>query len=299
MFKYFIALILTITAIWSMRSHATTLTQPALGSTITITTSPNYGEAITSLVFRGLQHINTFDHGRELQSAVSFDGYGECLNPTQGGSERLNTKEITSIPKSSFAFGTSIYTSSQMGYWLEPGEYYNNAGCAGSKVNFNAVNKTVTSNVLLNANYTLGFNYQKNVLTHDVTFNIPDAHKTATFEFSTVYLTKTFTKAIFFDPATGASVDAANYNREQTNPVIAYSADGKYAVGIFSKQLPQLEYGSGYGYFAFDFMGTYKLNCVWRGKNILPKSAHTFQCQYIFGTLAEVKTTMKVLKAYQ
>ena len=297
--KYIIALILTIIAVYSMRSHATTLTQPAFESTIAIKTLATHGDSITSLVFRGLEHVNTFDRGRELQSAVSFDGYGECLNPTQAGSEKYNTQEMSSVVKSSFAFGNTIYTTSQMGYWLEPGEYYNNGGCAGTGINFYAVNKTVTSDVILNANYTLGFNYQRNVLVHDVTFNVPDGHSTATFEFSTIYLTKSFTQAIFYNPETGQSSNAANYNREQTNPVIAYTADQKYAVGIWSNQLPQLEYGSGYGYFAFEFAGTFKLNAVWRSKGIKPNSSHKFKTFYIFGTLAEVKKTMNVVRSSQ
>ena len=61
------------------------LDQPMLDSRIILTTSAQYGGALSSLVFRGKEHLDRHDHGRLLQSAASFDGYGECYNPTEGG----------------------------------------------------------------------------------------------------------------------------------------------------------------------------------------------------------------------
>jgi hypothetical protein len=44
--------------------------QPALGSTIELQTSARFAGAVTSLVFRGKQFVDSRDHGRELQSAA-------------------------------------------------------------------------------------------------------------------------------------------------------------------------------------------------------------------------------------
>ncbi|MDB5036802.1 MAG: hypothetical protein JWQ35_330 [Bacteriovoracaceae bacterium] len=55
------------------------------GLPMTIRTSNQFAGAIYSLTWAGKEFINHDDHGRELQSAISFDGYGECLNPTEAG----------------------------------------------------------------------------------------------------------------------------------------------------------------------------------------------------------------------
>ena len=56
------------------------------GSQLTISTSARLAGAIGSLTWNGIEFINQDDHGRELQSASSFDGLGECFNPTEAGS---------------------------------------------------------------------------------------------------------------------------------------------------------------------------------------------------------------------
>src|SRR4051812_29750731 len=53
---------------------------------LVVSTSNRNAGAISSVVYRGIEHIDQTDHGRELQSAVQFDGLGECWNPTEAGS---------------------------------------------------------------------------------------------------------------------------------------------------------------------------------------------------------------------
>ena len=38
-----------------------------------------------SLVWRNKENINNWDHGRQLQSAITVQNYGECWNPTEAG----------------------------------------------------------------------------------------------------------------------------------------------------------------------------------------------------------------------
>ena len=46
------------------------------GSPIVAKAAARFGGAIYSLTWRGREFINSTDHGRELQSASSFDGMG-------------------------------------------------------------------------------------------------------------------------------------------------------------------------------------------------------------------------------
>lgn len=52
------------------------------GEPLTMRADPWFAEAIDSIWFRGIEYLDSADHGRLLQAAITFDGYGECLNPT-------------------------------------------------------------------------------------------------------------------------------------------------------------------------------------------------------------------------
>ena len=60
------------------------------GSEIIVTTAARFAGAIQSLTWDGVEFINSADHGRELQSACSFDNTSmanaETFNPTEAGS---------------------------------------------------------------------------------------------------------------------------------------------------------------------------------------------------------------------
>ena len=68
-----------------------TVSQRVLNSTLILHASARTAGAIDSLKFRGKEFVNAYDHGREWQSAVSYDGFGECLNPTEAGSAKDGT----------------------------------------------------------------------------------------------------------------------------------------------------------------------------------------------------------------
>ncbi|MEA1834548.1 hypothetical protein U8607_20855 [Methylobacterium durans] len=68
---------------WPSPEGRVFLTQPFAGSEIVLSASTRTAGAIDSLAWNGREFLNRFDHGRELQSAASFDGYGECFNPTE------------------------------------------------------------------------------------------------------------------------------------------------------------------------------------------------------------------------
>jgi hypothetical protein len=274
-------------------SNAAIIKGRALGSVITLKTSSNFSGAVDSLVFRNIEYIDTTDRGRLLQSAVSFNGLGECYNPTEGGSARDSKVEKSSKLLSTIKIGNKLWTFSYMGYWLEPNYYYGN-GCNGDTSKIYSENETIRSNILLKKQIVVGLTNFPNVIVHNVTYHVPETYESAVFEASTIYAARKFTKSIYYNLTSGESIDQTGMQGEQQHPVILYSEDEKNAIGIYSPQLPQNYYGDlvGYGWFGDpSFFGFNKANCVFRSKNVKPNS-YKFQCMYAIGTLKEVKETL-------
>jgi hypothetical protein len=298
--------ILTAAITLALATQAAQTTQAAVvtsivgADTLSVNTSATFDGAINSVTFRGVQYLNSSDPGRLLQSAVSFDGYGECLNPTEGGSWYGST----SVLKSTVKIGTDkLWTISQMAYWLRPGEAYGQP-CGDTQVT-SAVNTTALSNVLLEKQLDIGMPGFPNVISHRVTYNILEPHTTATFEASTGYLDRLtptfggkFMDEEYYNPVTRVATPVAGVQGEQQYPVIIHTRDQSSAMGVFSPDLPQNWNGALVGYGAFNFLwaGVNKFNCVFREKNVRPKS-YTYQCMVVVGTLAEVENTISALYA--
>ncbi|MFM9061891.1 MAG: hypothetical protein ACKOOI_02475, partial [Pirellula sp.] len=64
------------------------------GDPLTITTTSRLAGAVHSIRWKGKEFIDSADHGRQLQSACSFDAmsdepfWAERYNPTEAGSRR-------------------------------------------------------------------------------------------------------------------------------------------------------------------------------------------------------------------
>ena len=259
---------------------------PVFESKVIIQTRSEYSGAISSIFFRGKEYIDSRDHGRLLQSASSFDGYGECFNPTEGGASRDSKKQNVSSLKSINSKGNQIWTVVNMGFWLNPKQSYPQ-GCGGKQFFKQAINTTSSSGHILEKHITVGLLNFPNVINHQVTFKVPSYFDDATFEASTAYVPKEFSHSLFFDSKLGKEIDSGNKQGEQAFPVILATPDGLHAIGVYSPQLPQNEVG--YGLFSFPDVN--KWNCVFREKKILPKP-YSYQCMVVFGTLSEVENTI-------
>ena len=78
---------------WTIRSS-----EKVDDSYIFLSCSERTGGAVDSLVWKDKEFINNWDHGRQLQSAMTVQNYGECWNPTEaGGRSDGNGKETKSI----------------------------------------------------------------------------------------------------------------------------------------------------------------------------------------------------------
>ena len=129
------------------RSGDMVVRTPALDSEIVLRTCSEFAGAVCSISFRGKEHIDRKDHGRLLQSASSFDRYGECYNPTEGGAAR-DAGSSTSELRAARVEGNGIRTLVDMAFWLRPGDRYPR-GCGARKDVTRTVNTASLSGHLL------------------------------------------------------------------------------------------------------------------------------------------------------
>jgi hypothetical protein len=265
----------------------------AMDSTIKLETSARFAGSVVSIVFRGRQFVDARDHGRELQSASSFDGFGECFNPTEAGSRTDGNKQTTSSKLLAAKSGRDwletsgrdwLETETDMAFWLPPDFDYGHE-CGKSSGTTHAVNKTLTGRHILSKRIVLGEGDIANVIGDHVTYTVPEVHGSGTFEAATIYTPSDFSKRYVLNFGTG-NVEPTSIVGEQGYPVIVATADGKYAVGVFSPSQPQPGYGT------FTFPDTNKLNCVYREKSIAAGQKFSYLCDFVVGTLDEVKATI-------
>lgn len=239
--KYLLALILFMTACWSMNCHSSTLTlgkQLPDGRWEVMKTDSQYGGAVTELTFDGKPMVYTGEHGSSLMSAMTFDGFGECYNPTQGGS-RIDAAYFggvveSTVTRSMYTFNDGIYVGAELGYWMPPNMSYPTA-CGQHPEQMASVNTTIKSDVMLNSNYRFGYDIYPNVLVNNVTFTMGSDHTSAGFEPSTIHTPGDLSDGYYVDLTTGA-LTAATANLEQNSPIIITTPGQTHSVGVMSKQ---------------------------------------------------------------
>jgi hypothetical protein len=219
-----------------------------------------------------VEFIDSTDHGRCLQSAVSFDWLGESFNPTEAGSVRDG---LTSNPSSSQLMeevtGKDVLaTEVKMALWQ--------GGLSG-----HILRKWVAA----------GFG-GRSILRHDITFEPPagEVHSVAQFEILTGYMPSAFSHFRSYDPATGRLADLSDGPGEQLLPVIFCTADDLNCAAAYS---PQTLVGGGYG--RWRFSDCVKWNMVARIN--WPKGSYRFRVFSVYGTLGEVKEAVDWLYSTQ
>lgn len=293
MFKFFTAaMLLSFSA-----QAALVISSPAATTTpITIKTCDHDAGAICSLTWKGKQFINDYDHGRQLQSAVSFDGLGEAYNPTEAGCEtphnyflhlRYNCNQRNPSPSSSVLLAHAATTSqletySQMAFWKPVG---------ASKLSNHKLRKIVT----------IGYEGMANVIEYKVEFTMPlnEQHSFAQFEVLTAYMPYEFSRFRWYRHPDSISEYGTN-GFERNMPVIASTNDGSHAIGFFNPATPQINYpDAGYGSWKFETDKVMKINNVMRFSNPLQmadsQGTVKFRVFVIVGTFAEVKEGMNKL----
>jgi hypothetical protein len=261
-------------------------------SEIVITTTARVAGAVHSLTWGGKEFIDSVDHGRQLQSASNLDTgvspiRAETFNPTEAGSRLDHVGPRSSSRLLAFeARGNHLVTKSQMAFWLAPGEK------SGEHL---ARNPTVVSNHLLAKRVTIGWKRWSQVISYDVTFTVPagEFHREVVFEALTGYLPAEFGTFWAFEQKTGELEPLSDGPGEQLRPVVLATADGKYAMGIFSP-----EKGARYGRFRFGRERVVKWNCVFRPAKAeagFPPGEYAYRQFVVVGDLAMVLEGLRAL----
>jgi hypothetical protein len=185
--------------------------------------------AVGSLKWKGIEFINRSDHGRELQSAVSYDGLGEADNPTEAGSQDDGGQPISS----SLFFGiksagANLATKARMAFWKP---------FRGQTI----------STTFLAKDVTVGWQGFPNVVKYDVSIRVGEAHSRIGFEALTGYMPPSFDqfytyRAKHLTPLASPSGDLAMAH--QPLPIIVVDRKRGVAMGIWSAQPPRF-YASG------------------------------------------------------
>lgn len=265
-------------------------------SEIVVTTTSRLAGAIHSLTWNGREFIDSVDHGRQLQSASNFDAgspiSGETYNPTEAGSRndgagpRSSSRLLHLVARDNL-----LQTTSQMAFWLAPGQK------SGDHL---AKNATVLSDHLLTKRVRIGDPDLPNVLVHDVTFGLPvgEKHRQATFEVLTGYMPEQFEQFWTLDAQSRELRELSDGPGEQPLPVILATRDRRYAMGCYTADRPGDGWsGPGYGRFRFAQQRVVKWNCVFRYRDSagIPAGDYTFRVYVAVGDLSMVRDALAKL----
>ena len=263
------------------------------GSPLTITTTSRVAGAVDSIRWRNYEFIDSTDHGRQLQSACSFDAmsnepfWAERYNPTEAGSRldgagNLSTSRLLAIQRDD----RELRTSTQMAFWLAPGE---------ESFGRPALNTHVLSDHILHKRIRLGAYDDPHVIQIDNTFNInlKERNRYAQFEVLTGYMPEEFSEFWRVSTASRELHRLDDGPGEQPDPVILSTRDGQFAMGAIS---PGVEVGYvGYGRFRFSTEKVVKWNVVHRYNEIpfITKSKASFRVLVAVGTLEQVHAVIR------
>lgn len=263
-------------------------------SPIVIATTRRLAGAIDSVKWHGREFINSTDHGRQLQSACSFDNTptanAETFNPTEAGSRDDGAgTNTTSRLLAITAGGNHLHTRTQMAFWLAPGER-----SAGQL----ARNTNTLSDYVLTKDVTIGFRRWPQALDYRVTFSVPAGahHVAAQFEALTGYMPEEFSRFWQFNPATGKLEPLSDGPGEIKNPVVLATPDGNFAMGIFAPPQNQPDTrGPAFGRWKFGRAHVVKWNCVYRVGNPqgIRDGDYRYRMLVPIGTLAQVEAMLR------
>ena len=275
-------------------------------SEIVIRTTNRLAGAIDSLTWNGREFIDSHDHGRQLQSASSFDCgvqtsfSAERYNPTEAGSRSdgagpTSTSRLIALQ----AHVNTLKTTTQMAYWLAPGE----KTPLWKRPAFNASRR---SNHRLTKRVQIGVEDLPHAIQYDVTFHVPAderRHTMGQFEAVTGYMPAAFSTFLKLNVATGELLPLTDGPGEQAMPVVLSTPNGLHAMGVISPDQPSPGYDhAGYGRFRFARQKVVKWNCVFRVRNdddepeaSIPRGDYRFRCFIAVGTREDVRATLMKL----
>lgn len=266
---------------------------------IYVSASQRMAGAIDSVVWGNVEFINAWDHGRELQYAVTVgkDGFpneGECYNPTEAGSGHdLQQASTTSVLLAVKAAGNMLSTSVKPAFWMIPGEQHANPtpACTVAR-NTELVSQYVTTKTVTVG----GLGLPGNAIDMNVTITIPDALSNLQVEAPTGYMTGDFTSFFAVDTNAGTATPVSTDAGEIPQPLMFCNPAGTACQGAFSKSG-----GCSITYAKFQFIfpelpnSTNKWSIVCRSGAHAPNSQVSMRSFVCIGSRAAVLSCMQAV----
>lgn len=268
------------------------------GDELVLTVSARFAGAVESIIWRGKEFINIYDHGRQISYAWQMNGHGECLNPTEPGSASdlfspSSTSELLEVCRPQ---PNLLTTRIHPAFWLAPGEQ---GFCDANTVT--AVNDELVSDHTLYKTIEIGYQGIENVIAFTAEITVPRDYATLFLEVPTGYLTYEFTDYWRFDPGSGELTEPESQdlvepwsfvNVSQIPPILA-TEDGQYAMGAYSPENVLV-----YEILMYDVPNPADRTNKW---NIIvhevpaPAGVYTYDSFVIVGTLEQVQQGMEAL----
>lgn len=279
------------------RSYESHLIQPLTlrgefkGRTVMVTATTRSAGAIESLQWGGVEFLDSNDHGRDLQSAISFDNLGECDNPTEAGSSKDGNRPQTTSSRlhRGVVIDNVLSTSSHMAYWVRKGHH--SATCA-APLNDGASSPVSSTRLSKTVRFLPGYD---NVLEHRITFDLARPRAYAVIEVLTAYMPDHFDTFYRYNPASDRLDALSDGPGEQELPVVLAMRDGTHALGLYTPQTgAETLVGPGYGRFRLSYAGVTKSNVVFRQQDVAA-GPHRFVVYSVFGTLEDVRSSLSRL----
>jgi hypothetical protein len=267
--------------------------------------------AIESLKWNGQEFIDNADHGRELSVAWTYNGVGECYNPTEPGSMLDGSGLIsTSVLYSLENDGRIMSTKTKMAYWLMPSVVLGgNTPCSELS---SIITNPVSNDELHKSIYFYPNN--KNIIVFDMNAITARPEQKFYFEFTSYHLSALkLGKLEVFDASSGRLADpkisglAGNWIDRWTEsygfiPVAASTADGQYSIGLYCNDAVWGSKTISPQYLQFSFvpraglptLGS-KLSVIFAKTNSVPAGNYPVKCYVAVGSRQIVENSLKQL----
>jgi hypothetical protein len=284
-----------------------------------------FAGAISSLIWNGKEFVNIHDHGRQIQTAVQFDGFAECNNPTEAGASADGKKKQSTSKLINFSKKTSsaFYAKTQMAYWS-----YNKLTGACTK-GLDARVTSRLSNTILEKTVEIGALNDPQIIGIDLKITHAEGNLTTKviYEILTGYLTSEFSRFFYVSHEnknlieyTGSDLVDISGNgfpngsfqprsplKKKFDPVIVSTPATTHAMGVYipSKQIINCKGEFGYALFHFNLggsgangPGTNKWNIAAYDSADSPcivNNSRSFKVYLAIGTLSQVHTKLTSL----
>jgi len=244
--------------------------------------------AIDSVIWNNKQFINAWDHGRELQIAIT-NASGECYNPTEAGSANdgpglTTTSKLLAVN----TIGNVYRTTTLPAFWLVPHQKDPGNGCIA--VNLSPLSNYETSKSVLIGGYGVA-----NAIQYLISIKVPERQSYLQVEAPTGYMPEDFDTFWNINLINGQIVQTNQGPGEDKDfPVIIATQDQRFAMGAFLLGAPSSYVHYVRYYFPYGpAQGTSKWSVVWRGLDgVSAGQTISFDTVICVGTLQMVQSCM-------